>query len=73
MIKWPIGDFVLGIGVFRIGDFLNPENTITKFQNHQLVILSSTKSGKHQLVIKLPFGDFELGTAVFQNNQMVIK
>ena len=46
MIKLPIGDFELGIGAFRIGDweFPNPENTnfLFKITNwsfyHQLVI-----------------------------------
>ena len=42
MIQLPIGDFELGIGVFRIGDWGFPESLKHQFpiQNHQLVNLS---------------------------------
>ena len=34
--------------------------------------ISQLLSGNHQLLIKLPIGDFELGIGVFQNYQFVI-
>ena len=47
LIKLPIGDLDLGIGVFRIGDWEFPESWKHQFQiqNQKLVIL-------------LPIGDF---------------
>jgi hypothetical protein len=44
VIKLLISDFDLGIGVFRIGDLLNPENTNSKFK-------ITNRSFYHQLVI----------------------
>ena len=49
VIKWPIVDFELEIGVFRIWEIPNPKNT-----NHQLVIFST--NWWFQLLVLYCFG-----------------
>ena len=58
MTKLPIGDFVLGVGVFEF-PIPHPKNTKSQFQIIIWVLY-------HQLVMKLPIGDFELGIGVFR-------
>ena len=64
VIKWSIGDFELGIGVFRIRDwgFISP-NPNPKNTNPQFKITSWLFY--HQLLIKFPICDFLLGICVF--------
>ena len=76
VIKLPIGNFELGMDVLRIGDLKspipNPKNTnphfkITYWQfYHHSVLYWGTKSGNHQLFIKLPIGKFEIWIGVPQ-------
>ena len=51
MIKWPIGDFESGIGVFKNHQLVNLIQ-IGDLEKHQSLIQN------HQLVILIPIGDF---------------